>query len=146
MSSLLLPAERQERPNTALSASQGVKPFLRATHSKHQMLRIYWFVGGDSAGAGYSVDGMKADALILKEVGGGNGARLVVAIGPDYPVQRGCAVLEPIGHHNLASPSRVREGRPRSGRGGSSGTRHGFHDQQRGSPLRAFGPTLPEGE
>ena len=62
------------------------------------------------------------------------------------PPRRGRVVLKPFGHHNFASPSRVREGRPRSGRGGSSGIRHGLHDQQRGSPLRAFGPTLPEGE
>ena len=37
-----------------------------------------------------------------------------------HPPSGGRAVLEPFGHNNLVSPSRVREGRPRSGRGGSS--------------------------
>ena len=36
------------------------------------------------------------------------------------PGRGGRAVLEPFGYDNLASPSRVREGRPRSGRGGFS--------------------------
>ena len=42
----------------------------------------------------------------------------ICSVKPDGPGGR--AVLEPFGHNNLASPSRVREGRPRSGRGGSS--------------------------
>jgi hypothetical protein len=58
-------------------------------------------------------------AAVLRGEGKGEG-RIVQDI-PPIPLPRGGrAALEPFGRNGLDSPSCVREGRPRSGRGGSS--------------------------